>query len=53
MAGKINTFEEYSSEYKESIENPEKFWANCADEFVWNQKWDKVLEWNFEEPQDN
>jgi len=53
MAGKINTFEEYSSEYKESIENPEKFWANCADEFVWNQKWDKVLEWNFEEPSIN
>ena len=53
MAEKINTFEEYSSKYKESVENPEKFWANCANNFTWRKKWDKVLDWNFVEPSIN
>ncbi len=46
----INTFEEYQSEYKKSVENPEAFWAEKAEQFVWKKKWDKVLEWNFTEP---
>ncbi len=47
---RINTFEEYQSEYKKSVENPEAFWAEKAENFVWKKKWDKVLEWNFTEP---
>ena len=47
---KINTFDEYLSEYKRSIENPERFWADKAEKFSWRKKWDKVLEWNFDEP---
>ena len=50
MATRITTFEEYQSEYKKSVENPEAFWAEQADTFTWRKKWDKVLEWNFEEP---
>ena len=50
MADKINTFEEYSSKYKESVDNPEEFWGACASDFVWREKWNKVLDWNFEEP---
>lgn len=46
----INSFEEYQQVYKESVENPEAFWASVADNFVWKKKWDKVLEWNFTEP---
>ena len=38
----------YDSMYKESIDNPEKFWAEQADEFVsWNKKWDNVLDWDY------
>lgn len=46
----ISSFEEYQSEYKRSVEEPEKFWSGIAENFVWEKKWDKVLEWNFTEP---
>ncbi|MDP3980557.1 MAG: acetate--CoA ligase [Chlamydiota bacterium] len=35
---------EYESLYQESIQNPESFWAERADELEWVQKWDKVLD---------
>src|ERR1035437_8478424 len=50
MPTRITNFEEYKSEYKKSVDNPETFWADKADAFVWRKKWDKVLEWNFTEP---
>lgn len=50
MAYQITTFEEYQSEYRKSIEEPELFWAEKADHFLWRKKWDQVLEWNFNEP---
>ena len=46
----ITSQAQYEHAYKESIENPEKFWAAVADHFQWRKKWDKVLEWNFKEP---
>jgi acetyl-CoA synthetase len=50
MADRITSFEEYKEEYKRSIENPEAFWAEKAESFLWRKKWEKVLEWNFTEP---
>lgn len=47
---RITNFEEYQSEYKKSVENPEAFWAEQAGAFSWKQKWEKVLDWNFEKP---
>ncbi len=47
---RITSFEHYEREYKRSIENPENFWEEQAEQFVWKKKWDKVLEWNFDEP---
>ncbi|PIQ21599.1 MAG: acetate--CoA ligase [Cytophagales bacterium CG18_big_fil_WC_8_21_14_2_50_42_9] len=46
----IKSFEQYQQDYEASVKNPETFWANVAEQFTWKQKWDKVLEWNFEEP---
>lgn len=46
----ITSQAQYEQAYKESIENPEKFWAAIAEHFQWRKKWDKVLEWNFNEP---
>jgi acetyl-CoA synthetase len=46
----ITSFEEYKSTYKKSIEDPEGFWAEVAENFAWRKKWDKVLNWNFTEP---
>lgn len=46
----IQSLEQYHRDYKESIENPENFWATVAENFVWKKKWDKVLDYNFIEP---
>jgi acetyl-CoA synthetase len=50
---KINSFEDYQEKYALSVENPEQFWEGIANEFQWKKKWDKVLEWNFSEPNVN
>jgi acetyl-CoA synthetase len=47
----IKSFEEYQEAYKQSVVDPEGFWANVADHFYWRRKWDKVLEWNFKDPE--
>jgi len=47
---KINSFEEYQSEYKKSLAYPEAFWSEKADSFLWKRKWDRVLDWDFEKP---
>jgi acetyl-CoA synthetase len=47
---RIHNFEEYQSSYKKSVENPEDFWGDIAKQFQWKKPWDKVLDWNFEEP---
>jgi acetyl-CoA synthetase len=46
----ITSEEQYHEAYKQSLEHPEAFWANVAEDFYWRKKWDKVLEWNFTEP---
>ena len=47
---RINSFEDYKEAYQKSIDNPEQFWGEIAENFTWKKKWDKVLEWNFTEP---
>lgn len=47
---RIRTFEEYESAYKQSVEDPEGFWAEIAQEFTWRKPWKKTLEWDFEGP---
>ena len=42
----IKSLEEYDRLYKESVEQPEKFWGNVAKDLHWFKPWDKVLEWN-------
>jgi acetyl-CoA synthetase len=46
----IRSFDDYLEQYKDSIEQPEKFWGRVAENFTWKKKWDKVLDWNFQEP---
>ncbi|MFY7991092.1 MAG: acetate--CoA ligase [Fluviicola sp.] len=50
MSLRINTFEEYQETYNRSVNDPEGFWSDIADHFVWKKKWDRVLDWNFTEP---
>jgi acetyl-CoA synthetase len=37
----------YDEMYKESIDNPEKFWADQANDIDWFKKWDKVMDYDF------
>lgn len=41
----IKSFEEYKKLYNRSIKNPEKFWAEAAEELHWFKKWNKVIKW--------
>jgi acetyl-CoA synthetase len=42
----IKSLEEYEALYKQSIADPEGFWAGAARELHWFKPWDKVLEWD-------
>ena len=38
----------YQAMYRRSIEDPDGFWADMADEHVhWFRKWDRVADWSF------
>ncbi len=42
----INT-EKYEEMYNESIQNPEKFWSEQAENIDWYKKWDNVMNYDF------
>ena len=43
----IKSLEEYKAMYKRSIEDPEGFWAEIADDFYWKERWSKVREFDY------
>ena len=50
----ISTKDQYNSIYKDSITNPEEFWSEiAAKNFVWRNKWETVLEWDFKQAKVN
>ena len=47
----IKSMKEYEQLYKRSVDDPEKFWAEMAEQnLTWFKKWDKVLEYDFHKP---
>ncbi len=38
----VKGVDEYNKIYKRSIDDPEGFWAECAEQLHWYKKWDKV-----------
>jgi acetyl-CoA synthetase len=50
FAGQANcpSFEAYQQMYDRSVQDPEGFWGEVAEEFIWDKKWDKVREYTFE-----
>jgi len=47
----IKSMEEYERLYKWSVEDPEGFWAEMAEEHItWFKKWEKVLDYDFYKP---
>ncbi|GAB4021271.1 acetate--CoA ligase [Spirosoma migulaei] len=47
---RIRTFDEYQTAYQKSVDDPEEFWAEIAQNFQWRKPWTKTLQWNFNEP---
>lgn len=43
----IKSMEQYSQMYQRSITDPEGFWAEIAEGFYWQQKWNKVRDYDF------
>ena len=41
------TLEKRLAKYKESVDDPAKFWSEIAEQFFWKTKWNKVFEYNF------
>ena len=46
----IKSLDDYKAAYKKSVDQPEEFWSEIAENFQWRKKWDKVVEWNFKDP---
>jgi acetyl-CoA synthetase len=47
----IQSMEEYEALYTRSIEDPEGFWGDMAEEMLhWHKKWDTVLDYEFDTP---
>lgn len=51
MLPTINSYKKYQEAYQKSIENPSKFWGEIAQHFLWNQKWNSVLEYDWTKPE--
>jgi len=51
MENNISSFEKYKKEYTKSINHPEQFWEEKANNFTWQRKWNNVLSWDFSKPE--
>jgi acetyl-CoA synthetase len=43
----VGSFEQYQEMYQRSIDDPEGFWGEIAEQFTWKEKWEKVREYSF------
>ena len=44
----IGSLNEYDKMYQRSVEDPEGFWGEIAEQFVWKEKWSKVRDYSFQ-----
>jgi len=42
----ISSYEEYERLYRQSLDDPETFWANVASELHWFEPWQSVRDWD-------
>ncbi len=42
------SMEAYQEMYRRSLDDPDGFWSEIADQFVWKQRWDKVTDSTFD-----
>ena len=46
---RIKSLNEYHAAYAKSVNQPEQFWADIANEFDWIKPFTKVLDWSFDD----
>ena len=44
----LKNMEEYQAMYQKSIDDPDGFWSEMADDFYWYSKWDEVRGYNYD-----
>ena len=49
----INSLDQYKKLYKESISNPDEFWASIAERVHWYKKWEKVSDVDYKKAKIN
>ncbi len=50
----VGDLDAYKEAYQKSMDDPEGFWAERAEELVtWDKKWDTVLDYDFDKPEIN
>ncbi len=47
----IDSMEKYQEMYKRSLDDPEGFWGEIAEEFTWFKKWDEIMSFDFTKPE--
>tara|TARA_B100000902_G_C27316987_1_gene921952 strand:- start:3112 stop:5001 length:1890 start_codon:yes stop_codon:yes gene_type:complete len=47
----IKTLKDYQNQYNLSVSDPEKFWNDYSNQFIWRKKPKKILEWDFKTPE--
>ncbi|MEO1515060.1 MAG: acetate--CoA ligase [Bacteroidota bacterium] len=50
MTTQITSYSQYKRVYRQSIKDPEGFWAEQAASFKWRKKWKQTLQWDFAKP---
>ena len=43
----VGSMEEYFKQYERSVNDPEDFWSEVAENFYWYKKWDQVRSFNY------
>ena len=43
----VSSMDQYKQMWQKSIDDPEGFWAEIAEQFWWDKKWDKVMEYDY------
>jgi len=44
---RVKSKDEYQALYERSINNPQSFWSEMAENLTWIKKWESVMDWDF------
>ena len=48
LQARIRSLEQYREMVRRSLEDPDRFWGDLAEDLHWYKKWDKIREGDFE-----